>query len=92
MMSGRPRLVPGAIRGDLTDGEVVVSLDSGQVALILNAVGDAVLELCDGTRSIPDIASVIRDTIAVPESTDVAGDVNALLEQLVQAGIVVMAE
>jgi hypothetical protein len=91
-MSGRPRLVPGAIRGDLTDGEVVVSLDSGQVALILNAVGDAVLELCDGTRSIPDIASVIHDAMPAPEGADVLADVNALLEKLVQAGIVVMTE
>jgi hypothetical protein len=34
----RPRIVDGIVRGELSDGEVVISLRGGEKALILNAV------------------------------------------------------
>ncbi len=87
-MTGRPRLVPNVIRGELPDGEVVLSVNGGAQALILNNVADAVLELCDGSRTIEDIARFVRETIEVPAGADVARDVSAVLDELVRAGLV----
>jgi hypothetical protein len=84
----RPRLVDQVVRGDLTDGEVVVSLRGGERALILNAVGDAVLDLCDGSRTIDEIAAFVRDNMTVPADADVVRDVRAVVNELVRAGVV----
>jgi hypothetical protein len=84
----RPRLVDQVVRGDLTDGEVVVSLRGGERALILNAVGDAVLDLCDGSRTIDEIAAFVRENMTVPAGADVSRDVRAVVDELVRAGVV----
>jgi hypothetical protein len=84
----RPRAVETVIRGELTDGEVVVSLPGGARALILNAVGDAVLELCDGSRTAQDIATFLGETLTVPAGADVVRDVTAVLDELIRAGVV----
>ena len=88
MIAGRPRLAPNVVRGELPDGEVVVSVDGKDQALILNSVGDAVLTLCDGSRTIAEIAELVRDTLKVPATTDVAGDITAMLDQLARAGVI----
>ncbi len=87
-MMGKPRLVPNVVRGELPDGEVVVSVDGGDQALILNSIGDAVLGLCDGSRTVAEIAQFVRDTLKVPPTTDVAKDISAMLDQLVRAGVI----
>ena len=48
----KPRLVTNVVRGELPDGEVVLSLEGGSEALIVNSVADAVLVLCDGSRTV----------------------------------------
>jgi hypothetical protein len=88
MTALRPRLVEHVVRGELTDGEVVVSLRGGARALILNAVGDAVLDLCDGSRTIDDIAAFLRSTMSVPAEVDVARDVSNVIDELLRAGVV----
>ena len=80
------------LRGELTDGEVVVSVRGGERALILNAMGDAVLDLCDGSRTIEDIAAFLREHLTVPAGADVARDVTAIVDELVRAGVIVAAE
>ena len=92
MIAVRPRLVDQVMRGELTDGEVVVSLRGGERALILNAVGDAVLDLCDGSRTVEEIAAFLRDNMSVPAGADVARDVIAVVDELVRAGVIVAAE
>jgi hypothetical protein len=92
MISGRPRRVSSILRGELTDGEVVVSVGTEQRALILNAMADAVLDLCDGSRSADDIAAFIRETLAIPDGADVERDVGAVLQELERAGIVELVE
>jgi hypothetical protein len=87
-MSTRPRLVDQVIRGELTDGEVVVSVRGGERALILNAVGDAVLDLCDGSRTVDEIAEFVRENMSVPPDVDVSRDVAAVLDELVRAGMI----
>jgi hypothetical protein len=80
------------IRGELTEGEVVVSLRGGERALILNAVGDAVLDLCDGSRTVDEIVTFLRENLSVPAGADVSRDVTAVLDELVRAGVVEAAE
>jgi hypothetical protein len=84
----RPKLLPTAVRADLTDDEAVVSLADGERALILNAMGNAILDLCDGSRTTEEIANLIRETLTVPANVDVLGDVSTLVDELVRAGIV----
>ena len=88
MMSGRPRKLTSVVRGELPDGEAVISITGGDQALILNSVADAVLELCDGSRTIAEIAQFVRDTLKVPEEIDVVGDVGQVVDQLARAGVV----
>jgi hypothetical protein len=92
MSSARPKVTSDVTRGELTDGEVVVSVPGGRQAVILNVVGDAVLELCDGSRTVAEIADFLRSSLQVAEEIDVAKDVGAVLDELVRAGLVVAAE
>ena len=92
MIAVRPKLVDQVIRGELTDDEVVVSLRGGERALILNAIGDAVLDLCDGSRTVEEIAAFLRDNLSVPPGADVARDVTAVVDELVRAGVVEATE
>ena len=82
------RAVKNLVRGELPDGEVVVSVPGGDTALILNSVADAVLELCDGSRTIEEIAQFVRDTVSVPAETDVVHDIAAVVDQLAHAGVI----
>jgi hypothetical protein len=90
--SARPRVASNVTRAELTDGEVVVSVPGGRQAVILNAVGDAVLELCDGSLTVAEIAGFLRTSLQVPEDVDVTRDVGAVLDELVRAGLVEAAE
>ena len=92
MIDVRPRIVDNVVRGELTDGEVVVSLRGGERALILNAVGDAVLDLCDGSRTVDEIAAFLRENLSVPADADVARDVIAVIDELVRAGVIEAVE
>ncbi len=91
-MTRKIRQAANVVRGELPDGEVVISVAGGDRALILNSVADAVLELCDGSHTIADIAQFIRDTLEVPATTDVARDIAAVIEELSRAGVVEMIE
>jgi hypothetical protein len=82
------RRVANVVRGELPEGEAVVSVAGGDRALILNSVADAVLELCDGTHTLEQIADFVRSTLRVPAETDVAADIAAVIDQLARAGVV----
>jgi hypothetical protein len=82
------RAARNLVRGELPDGEVVVSIPGGDTALILNSVADAVLELCDGSRSVEEIAQFVRETVDVPAEADVVRDIAAVVDQLARAGVI----
>jgi hypothetical protein len=88
----RPRLVDQVVRSELTDSEIVVSLRGGDRALILNAIGDAVLDLCDGSRTVEEIATFLNENLEVPAGTDVIADVRAVIDELTRAGVVIAVE
>ena len=82
------RVANNLVRGELPNGEVVVSIGGGHTALILNSVADAVLELCDGSRTIDEIAQFVHETVTVPADADVARDIAAVVDQLARAGVI----
>jgi PqqA peptide cyclase len=55
-------------------------------AMFINDTGKAILELCDGTRSIPEISRVLGDRY----SADVQGDVTEFLEGMVRRDLVLL--
>jgi hypothetical protein len=77
------RVMMQEVEGD----SVLLDIDSGEY-FSLNEVGGRVWELCDGSRSVADIAGVICGEYDVPPQTAV-GDACELLESLAGAGLVV---
>jgi pyrroloquinoline quinone biosynthesis protein D len=83
----RPRLVTGArLRYDDVREEHQLLIPEGVVKL--NATAAEVLELCDGERSLDEIADTLS---ARYEGADLRDDVEELVDGLAQRGLVVDA-
>ena len=81
----RPRLVTGArLRYDEVREEHLLLVPEGAVRL--NPTAAAVLELCDGERSVDEIASTLAERY---EGGDLRDDVEELVNGLAQRGFVV---
>jgi coenzyme PQQ biosynthesis protein PqqD len=81
----RPRLVTGArLRYDDVREEHLLLIPEGAVRL--NPTAAEVLELCDGTRSLDDIAGALSERYA---GADVRADVQELLDAMAQQGLVI---
>jgi hypothetical protein len=86
-MSGElPQKVAGLALRELPEGECVVLPPDGKAALVLNATGAVVLELCDGTRSAAAIAAIVAEAFPDAPPARVGEDVAALLRGLAEAG------
>ena len=83
----RPRLATGArLRYDEVREEHLLLIPEGAVKL--NATAADVLELCDGERSLDDIASTLSERYG---GADVRSDVEELVDAMAQKGLVVDA-
>ena len=83
----RPRLVTGArLRYDEVREEHVLLIPEGVVRL--NPTAAAVLELCDGERSLDEIVGAVSARYA---GADVHDDVLELVDAMAQRGLVVDA-
>ncbi len=83
----RPRLVTGArLRYDEVREEHVLLVPEGVVRL--NPSAAAVLELCDGERSVEEIVGTLSERY---KGTDLRADVQGLVDGLTQRGLVVDA-
>ncbi|HEX6025279.1 MAG TPA: pyrroloquinoline quinone biosynthesis peptide chaperone PqqD [Solirubrobacter sp.] len=82
----RPRLATGArLSYDEVRSEHLLLIPEGAVKL--NPTAAEVLELCDGERSLDDIASTLS---ARYQGADVRDDVRELLDAMAQQGLVVI--
>jgi pyrroloquinoline quinone biosynthesis protein D len=82
-----PRLATGArLRYDEVREEHVLLIPEGAVRLNPTAV--AVLELCDGERTLDEIAGALSERYG---GADVGGDVAELVDALARRGLVVDA-
>jgi pyrroloquinoline quinone biosynthesis protein D len=83
----RPRLATGArLRYDEVREEHLLLVPEGAVRL--NPTAAAVLELCDGERSLDDIVGLLS---ARYDGADVGDDVRELVEGMTERGLVVDA-
>ena len=83
----RPRLVDGArLQYDDVREEHLLLVPEGAVRL--NETAAQVLELCNGERSVDDIAATLSERYA---GADVADDVRELLGGMSERGLVVDA-
>ena len=83
----RPRLAPGArLRYDEVREEHLLLVPEGAVRLNPTAV--AVLELCDGERTVEDIVGVLSERYG---GADVGDDVRGLVDGMAQRGLLVDA-
>ena len=83
----RPRLVTGArLHYDEVREEHVLLVPEGVVRL--NPTAAAVLELCDGERSLDEIVDALS---ARYEGSDLRDDVRGLVDGMTQRGLVVDA-
>jgi pyrroloquinoline quinone biosynthesis protein D len=83
----RPRLATGArLRYDEVREEHLLLIPEGAVKL--NATAADVLELCDGERSLDDIAGTLSERYG---GADVRTDVEELVDAMAQRGLVVDA-
>jgi pyrroloquinoline quinone biosynthesis protein D len=83
----RPRLATGArLSYDDVREEHVLLVPEGAVRL--NATAAAVLELCDGERSLDDIAGALSERY---DGADVRDDVVELVDAMAQKGLLVDA-
>ena len=65
LQSAKPLLAPKArLQIDKVSGEPVLLYPEGVV--LLNATGEAIIQLCDGTRSFPEILARLSVTYSTP--------------------------
>lgn len=85
-MRAGPRRAADVSARDLGEGEfALLHVLRGQV-LLLNAIGGAVWQLCDGTRSEEDIAHFIAANVRGADLESVRADVAKFLAHLQEAG------
>lgn len=82
----RPKRAKDIIARDVEEETVVITPDAGR-AIVLNAIGGAIFDLCDGTRTVDEIVDFIRDNVAGADA-EVHRDVAAIVAQLIEAGVV----
>ncbi len=82
-----PRRTPGLVLADLPEGEVVAQAAGGATAIILDPVAGAVVELCDGRRTVPEIAAFLCETLPGTDRSQVENDVARLVGELLVAGV-----
>ena len=83
----RPKLATGVrLHHDKVREQYVLLFPEG--ALVLNDTAVEVLELCDGERTLEDIAAVLGERY---EGADVRDDVSDLLDGIGERGLVVEA-
>jgi pyrroloquinoline quinone biosynthesis protein D len=83
----RPRLVDGSrLQYDDVREEHLLLIPEGAVRL--NATAAQALELCDGERTVEEIAAALSERY---RGADVAGDVRELLGGMAERGLVVDA-
>jgi pyrroloquinoline quinone biosynthesis protein D len=84
----RPKLATGVrLHHDRVREQHVLLFPEG--ALVLNETAVEVLELCDGERSLDDVAAVLSERY---EGADVRDDVAELLDGIGERGLVVDAD
>ncbi len=84
----RPRWSPGVSRRDVGADECVLLSAAADRAVVLNALGAVVWDLCDGAHPDAEISELIAARFADVPADRIAADVASLLAELGRAGLV----
>jgi hypothetical protein len=91
MTDVRHRKRDGVVSRNL--GEECILYDETRGGMhVVNPVAGFVFGLCDGRNTPAEMEARVREAFAVPEGSDLRGDVERILQKLVDLGIVVLAE
>jgi len=85
--SRRFRTAPGVSIVELGPDELVARSPDQTRAVVLNPTASAVLDLCDGTRSIADIAAFLVAALDGSTAAGAESDVSTLVAELIAADI-----
>ena len=83
--TGKPRLAPGC-RWATHEGQPVLLFPEGMIRL--KGTAQAIMELCDGRRTIQEIVSALSKRYRTADPSSIADDVYNLLSSLQQKRIV----
>jgi coenzyme PQQ biosynthesis protein PqqD len=84
--SAKPRLASKAkLRLDKKTGQQVLLYP--EKGLLLNPTGAAILALCDGERTVPEIAQGLRESYTEAPLESLERDVQAFLTSLAERGL-----
>jgi hypothetical protein len=81
-----PRRKTGLTTRDL-DGQLAIYEDGVNMVHLLNQTGALVWSLLDGEHSLDDLQSEIRKRFLVEDEGDISGDIERLIEELRQKGM-----
>jgi hypothetical protein len=72
---------------ELPGGDVVLTTADGATAVILNATAQAIVELCDGERSVEEVARFVLELLPDATEAQVTADVVSLVDRLAALGL-----
>ncbi len=90
LVGRRPRRSPEVLAEDFDD-ELVLCEPVREQVVLLNEVGAAVWELCDGSVTVGEIAALLAGHTGADRER-VAADVRAFVEDLVSRGFLTLEE
>ena len=73
---------------DMEGGELALFKPEDSRLILLNGIGAAVWELCDGTRDVGAIAAILEEPFEMVGSDRVQSDVAAFVAHLLELGAV----
>lgn len=68
--------------------ETLLYSDKEKLIHVLNPAAKLIWELCDGTHTVEDMESAIRESFSLSREHDVIGDIQRTLEVFAQKGMI----
>ena len=87
-MTGHPKRIAGVVSREMPDGETVILSPDSSRAIVLNATGSVIWQLCDGRSSVEEIASFICENTRDAQVEAVTKDVSTMVTELHRAGLI----
>ena len=82
-----PKQKTGVLRQQMADTSILLDMESGEY-FALNEVSDRIWTLCDGTRTIPEMVSIISQEYEAPFE-EIEADLVEIVESLKEAKLVI---
>lgn len=87
METRKPRRKDGILSRQLGDEWVLYDSDGGTVHIV-NPMAEFVWNLCDGAHDLASMEQQIQDSYDIPKGTDVRKDLEAIIQNFDELGII----